>query len=112
MKWLRKVGRALITVLAIAGAVVGLGWLWGRRKHVAAGGEVDAAQPRADSLKQQMDDAMQKADTAADLRVEIDKDINDVDVKIEEVKTKLPPPTPQGVADAFNKRARDRKRDG
>jgi len=112
MKWLRKVGRVLLTVLAIAGAVVGLGWLWGKRRGTAAGGETAAAQPRADSLKQQRDDAMQRADTAADLRVAAEKATAAVDAKIKAVETKLPPPTAQGVADAFNKRARERKRNG
>ncbi len=109
MKWLRKVGRALLTVLAIAGAVVGLGWLWGRRSRRLAGGEMAAAQPRADSLKQQRDDALAHADTAADLRVQAEKARAEVDGEIHAVEVKLPPPTGQGVADDFNKRHRERK---
>lgn len=109
MKLLRKVGRALLTVLAIAGAVVGLGWLWGKRRGTSAGGETAAAQPRADSLKAKQNDALARADTAADMRVAAEKEIDAVDSEIKAVEVKLPPPTAQGVADAFNKRARERK---
>lgn len=112
MKVLKKIGRALLTVLVILGAVVGLGWLWRKRGAASGGGEVAAAEPRAESLKAQMDDAIQRADTARDLRVEAEQATAAVDAKIEAVETKLPPPTPQGVADAFNKRDRGRRRNG
>ncbi|KKN75936.1 hypothetical protein LCGC14_0374930, partial [marine sediment metagenome] len=71
--------------------------------------EVQAAQGRADSLKQQRDDALARADTAADLRVQAEKEAAAVDAEIHAVEVKPPPPTGQGVADAFNKRARERK---
>ena len=108
MKWLKKAG---LILLAIAGVVVGLGWLWGRRSAPSGGGEVKAVEPRAESLTQQMDDAMQRADTSADLRAEAEQATADVQAKIQAVEVKPPPPTAQGLADAFNKRARERKSD-
>ncbi len=109
MKWLKKAGLILVSIL---GVVLGLGWLWGRRGAASSGGgEVKATEPRAESLTQQMNDAMQRADTAADLRVEAEKATATVDAKIQAVEVKPPPPTAQGVADAFNRRARKRKSD-
>ena len=109
MKWQKKAGLILVSIL---GVVLGLGWLWGRRGAASGGGEVKATEPRAESLTQQMNDAMQRADTSADLRAEAEKATAEVDAKIQAVEVKPPPPTAQGVADAFNKRARERKSDG
>ena len=101
---MRRVGRWLLTALAALGAIVGAGWLWGRRKPRR--GTVAATEAEATAITQQA--AAARADTlrAADMRAMVQEAREGIDARLQDAQEAPQPSDAAGVADAFNRRAR------